>query len=72
MSKSYIIKVVKKSRWFILTKDLKDRRNKRVNFVASENEIKQYQQLADKKGLTLSSYLRLLLSTQLTKEKNNE
>lgn len=47
-------------------------RNKRVNFVASENEIKQYQHLADKKGLTLSSYLRLLLSTQLTKEKNNE
>lgn len=55
-----------------MTKDLKDRRNKRVNFVASENEIKQYQQLADKKGLTLSSYLRLLLSEQLRKEKNNE
>jgi len=55
-----------------LTKGSKEVRNKRVNFKASETEMKQYQELADKKGLTLSSYLRLLLSTQLKKEKNNE
>lgn len=48
-----------------MTQKMKEKRDRRVNFKATETEIKQYQELADKKGLTLSSYIRLLLSEQL-------
>lgn len=45
--------------------ELKEKRDKRVNFKATEQEIAQYQKLADDKGLSLSAYIRLLLSEQL-------
>lgn len=48
-----------------MTQQMKEKRDKRVNFKATETELKQYQELADKKGLTLSAYIRLLLSEQL-------
>lgn len=44
---------------------VKEKRDRRVNFKASEQEIAQYQKLADEKGLSLSAYIRLLLSEQL-------
>lgn len=43
----------------------KEKRDKRITFKVNDNEAEQIQKLANEKGLSLSAYIRLLLSEQV-------
>lgn len=43
----------------------KEKRDKRITFKVTDDEAEQIQKLANEKGLSLSAYIRLLLSEQV-------